>query len=281
LSILVTIVHISDLHFGKSFVNTEDSFVYKTLGGTPVKGRFPHSYAVALMLRRKILEIVKFRERQGIPVAIVDTGDRTRSGRESQFRTADQFLKTLGADVRSIPGNHDCWKGKYPHPARYPIFVAVDLPRGSVHYYGLNSNESSRHWLLSAGQIREPQLVRLCRQLREGAGSAVQIVGLHHPVAVPPGMPDSLSLANREAIAGRLIDAGADLILAGHVHYFAHPAPRHFIASTACQLQVPPHCNDEHGFNVFDIHTNRVEFYRFRRGYDDNEFTVDRELTNS
>lgn len=94
---------------------------------------------------------------------------------------------------------------------------------------------------------------------------AIQIVCLHHPLRASGA--DDLPLLDRQSIEADLFIAGADLVLAGHVHYFdafdsLPGAPIEFTAGTACRMA----SSVGHSFNVFDIHPQLIRWQKYERG---------------
>ena len=188
------VLHLSDLHFGAG----DDEAIER---GTPV------------LLERFAPELV------------IASGDLSHRGREDQLSRAARFLRSLGPPVLAIPGNHDI---PYTFPARFtrsfreferqwqttePTYASETL-----HVVGLNS---VRPWRHQSGGIRTRQLTAAEERLRRAAPDAFQIVVLHHHLIGAPWRSRKKPVARRNYVLASLVEAGADLILAGHIHQAA------------------------------------------------------------
>jgi 3',5'-cyclic AMP phosphodiesterase CpdA len=164
------------------------------------------------------------------PALVVASGDLTHRGRRDQHERAAAFLKRLGPPVLAIPGNHDI-----PHtfPARFtrsfaeferhwettrPVFRS-----DALHVVGLNS---VRPWRHQSGALRHGELRHAAELLGEAAPGALRIVALHHHLLGAPWRTRKKPVARRNEVLAGLVDAGAELILAGHIHQ-ATIAERH------------------------------------------------------
>jgi len=156
------------------------------------------------------------------PELIVASGDLTHRGRPDQHEAAATFLRSLGPPVLAIPGNHDI---PYTFPARFtrtfaeferhwettePIFRSQAL-----HVVGLNS---VRPWRHQSGGIRDAQLARARELLAEAPEGAVRVVALHHHLVGAPWRSRKKPVSRRSHVLAALVDSGAELILAGHIH---------------------------------------------------------------
>jgi 3',5'-cyclic AMP phosphodiesterase CpdA len=159
---------------------------------------------------------------QVAPELVVASGDLTHRGRREQHDAAAAFLRSLGPPVLAIPGNHDI---PYTFPARFtrtfaeferhwettqPVFTSPTL-----HVVGLNS---VRAWRQQSGGIRESQLERARRLLSQAPPGAVRVAALHHHLIGAPWRSRKKPVSRRSHVLAALVDAGAELILAGHIH---------------------------------------------------------------
>jgi 3',5'-cyclic AMP phosphodiesterase CpdA len=159
------------------------------------------------------------------PELIVVTGDLAHRGRRREHERAAAFLRALGRPLLAIPGNHDI---PYTFPARFtrpwaeferqweavePHFQSED-----VVVVGLNS---VRPWRHQSGGIRTHQIGHACRLLAEAPSGALRVVALHHHLIGAPWRSRKKPVAKRSAVLAGLVDAGAELILAGHIHQAA------------------------------------------------------------
>ena len=160
------------------------------------------------------------------PELIVASGDLTHRGRRDQHERAARFLRSLGAPVLAIPGNHDM---PYTFPARFTRTFAeferqwqTTEPTHSspaLHVVGLNSARPYRH---QGGALRNDQLRDAAERLRAAPDGAYRIVVLHHQMLGAPWRASrKRPVSHRNRVLRALVAAGADLILAGHIHQAA------------------------------------------------------------
>ena len=159
------------------------------------------------------------------PELIVATGDLTHRGRPEQHDRAAEFLRGLGRPVLAVPGNHDI---PYRPIARFTRTFEqferlwqTDEPvyrSDRLHVIGLNS---VRPWLHQSGRIRRAQLEHAARLLAESAPGALRVVVLHHHLLGAPWRSRKRPVRGRSRVLAGLVDAGAELILAGHIHQAA------------------------------------------------------------
>jgi 3',5'-cyclic AMP phosphodiesterase CpdA len=156
------------------------------------------------------------------PELVVATGDLTHRGRPEQHAAAAAFLRSFGPPVLAIPGNHDI---PYTFPARFtrtftefqrqwqttePVYRSPTL-----HVVGLNSVRAWRH---QSGGIRDEQLSRARGQLAAAPEGALRVVALHHHLIGAPWRSRKKPVSRRSHVLTALVDSGAELILAGHIH---------------------------------------------------------------
>jgi 3',5'-cyclic AMP phosphodiesterase CpdA len=169
------------------------------------------------------------------PDLLVATGDMSHRGRPEQLQRSAQLLRDLGLPLLAVPGNHDI---PYTFPARFtrtfeqweraygdtqPLYVS-----DSLVVVGLNS---VRGWLHQAGALRDDQLRLAATRLREASEVAYRVVALHHHLTAPPWPKESKKpIRDRDGVLRALAEAGADLVLSGHVHQVALAERREFEA---------------------------------------------------
>jgi 3',5'-cyclic AMP phosphodiesterase CpdA len=190
----VRLLHISDLHAG----SVEET-------------------AVEQSLERLIARVT--------PELIAVTGDLTHRGRRREHERAATFLRGLGKPLLVVPGNHDI---PYTFPARFtrpwaeferqwetvePVFRSESLV-----VVGLNS---VRPWRHQSGGIRRSQIAGTLEQLAEAPEGALRVVCLHHHLIGAPWRSRKRPVSRRSEVLAGLVDAGAELILAGHIHQAA------------------------------------------------------------
>jgi 3',5'-cyclic AMP phosphodiesterase CpdA len=166
------------------------------------------------------------------PDLIVATGDLTHRGRRAQHEHAAAYLRGLGRPLLAIPGNHDI---AYTFPARFrhPFaeFERQWQTAEPVHssdglfVVGLNS---VRPWRHQSGGIRSSQIARAADLLANAPEGALKVVALHHHLIGAPWRSRKKPVSRRSEVLAGLVDAGAELILAGHIHQAAVSARHDF-----------------------------------------------------
>lgn len=160
------------------------------------------------------------------PQLVVASGDLTHRGTREQHEAAAALLRGLGPPVLAVPGNHDV---PYTLPARLtrpwaefdrlwgttePVVV---LP--GVHVVGLNSARPLRQ---QGGALSRAQLADAAARLGRAETDALRVAVLHHHlVGAPWRAARKRPVSHRSRVLRALVDAGADLILAGHIHQSA------------------------------------------------------------
>jgi 3',5'-cyclic AMP phosphodiesterase CpdA len=159
------------------------------------------------------------------PQLVVASGDLAHRGRPEQLERAAELLRSLGPPVLAVPGNHDL-----PYtPARFvrpwTAFERVwetTEPTASapgLHVVGLNSARPFRH---QGGALSGTQLERAAERLAAAETGALRVVVLHHHlIGAPWRATRKRPVSRRNHVLRALLDAGADLILAGHIHQAA------------------------------------------------------------
>jgi 3',5'-cyclic AMP phosphodiesterase CpdA len=159
------------------------------------------------------------------PELIIVTGDLAHRGRRREHERAASFLRGLGRPLLVIPGNHDIaytFPARFTHPFREferewktvePVHRSED-----VLVVGLNS---VRPWRHQSGGIRTHQLRRAAELLARAPAGALRVVALHHHLIGAPWRSRKKPVARRSEVLAGLVDAGAELILAGHIHQAA------------------------------------------------------------
>lgn len=189
---MTVILHVSDTHFG-----TEQ-----------------HSVAEALLALARTAR----------PEVVLLGGDITQRARGSQFDRARRFADALGAPVLAVPGNHDiplfnlAVRVLDPYG---PYRRAFGSNREPVHAsdtvlaIGVDSTRAYRH---KHGTVSERQVRRVSEWLSGARPEQIRIILMHHPV-VAKEERDNANLARGHEYAVRAwTQAGADLILGGHIH---------------------------------------------------------------
>ncbi|HEX4933729.1 MAG TPA: metallophosphoesterase, partial [Gemmatimonadaceae bacterium] len=132
------------------------------------------------------------------------------------------FLRSLELPLLTVPGNHDI---PYTFPKRFsaPWREFERLWETTEQVYrsdelvvaGLNS---VRPWRHQSGRVRDDQVRHAHDAFRGAPESAYRIAVLHHHLLGAPWRSRKKPVAKRNRVLGGLVEAGADLILAGHIH---------------------------------------------------------------
>lgn len=169
------------------------------------------------------------------PEILLATGDLTHRGKADQLEEARALLDGVGVPLLAVPGNHDI---PYTIPARFTrtfeAWRAVFGDPEPVHeapgllVVGLNS---VRPWRQQGGALEEFQVARAVERLRAAPEHALRVVALHHHLANPPWRAKrKRPLRHRDRVLRALADAGAELVVSGHVHQAAAAERREFEA---------------------------------------------------
>ena len=159
------------------------------------------------------------------PDLIVLSGDITQRARRKQFRVARAFVDRLGVAVTlAIPGNHDiplfnvAARLFYPY-ANYSREFGTELEpvfeSDQLLVIALNTTRFYRH---TDGEVSIEQIERVAQRLEQAAPTQLCIVVTHQPVAVTRAQDETNLLHGRVEAIHRWAQAGADLILGGHIH---------------------------------------------------------------
>ncbi len=202
-----TIVHVSDLHFGRTDPEMVDG------------------------LNRSISE--------SAPDLVIISGDFTQRAKESEFQQARAFLEKLPARWLAVPGNHDIrlydLYGRFIRPLEgYRKYISENLEPSymdtELTVTGINT---ARSLIFKGGRINRNQVDRICRELNEGSPESIKILVAHHPLDLPQGRDQALAGRARMALAA-LATAGIDMILSGHLHVA-------YLSETAEKLRIGGH----------------------------------------
>ena len=202
-----TIVHLSDIHFGR----------------------------VDPRLVTPLVDTI----RAIAPDLVAISGDLTQRARRHQFRQARAFLAQLPFPTLIVPGNHDVplfnLAARFIDPfGGYRRHVADNLEPvyddEEMIAVGLNSARSLPFH--GGGRLNEEQVAQAAARLESAPAEALRIVVTHHPFDLPAGHGDEHLIGRSDMAMPRLAAAGADLFLAGHLHvsHVGHTAERYQIA---------------------------------------------------
>jgi 3',5'-cyclic AMP phosphodiesterase CpdA len=187
-----TLVHLSDLHFGR----------------------------VDEALLEPLRECVAAVD----PHLVVISGDLTQRARPEQFEQARQFLDTLPGPQLVVPGNHDVplhnvFK-RFVNPLKnYKRHISGDLePFYSDDEIAVAGVNTARSFTIKDGRINQEQVALLLERFNALDDHITKIVVTHHPFDLPAHRDDD-DLVRRASMAMRAFAAcGADILLSGHMH---------------------------------------------------------------
>ena len=170
------------------------------------------------------------------PELVVASGDLTHRNRPPEHERAAALLHSLERPLLVIPGNHDIprmppWRFTSTFAEFQRVWPELEPVYRSERLVvcGLNS---VRPWKQQGGALRTSQLEHVARTLAEAPAGALRVVTCHHHLVGAPWRSRKRTIANRSTVLGALVDAGAELILSGHVHQSAVSERREFEVTT-------------------------------------------------
>lgn len=159
------------------------------------------------------------------PDIVVLSGDITQRARHAQFAAARRLVERLAAPaLLAIPGNHDiplfnlparvlapygAWKRVFGADLE-PFHEAEDLL-----IIGVNTTRAYRH---KHGELSARQVSRVAARLRAASPGKLRIVVTHHPMDVTHATDEVDRVRGHARAAREWADAGADLVMGGHIH---------------------------------------------------------------
>ena len=159
------------------------------------------------------------------PQLVVASGDLAHRGRRQELERAASLLRSLGPPVLAVPGNHDLLytPSRFVRPwAEFEQVWQTTEPTTSLpglHVVGLNSARPFRH---QGGALGRAQLESAAERLGRAENGALRVAVLHHHlIGAPWRARHKRPVSRRNHVLRTLVDAGADLILAGHIHQAA------------------------------------------------------------
>jgi 3',5'-cyclic AMP phosphodiesterase CpdA len=203
--VLTRVLHVSDLHVGRR--------------------ESPAAHEALLRLAERLE-----------PELVIASGDLAHRGRREQLEGAKALLRALDRPVLAVPGNHDI---PYTFPARFtrPWAEFERLwettqpvhPGERVFAVGLNS---VRPWRHQSGRVTDAQLTHAAALFASAPPKALRVAVLHHHLIGAPWRSRKRPVAKRNHVLASLVQSGAELILAGHIHQSTVAERREFEVST-------------------------------------------------
>ena len=200
-----TIVHLSDLHFGRIDPALLD----------------PLAHAVNELR----------------PDVVAVSGDLTQRARSHQFTQARTFLDRLPKPQIVVPGNHDVplynvFARFVDRLDKFQQYITPDLaPSYLDDELAICGVNTARSWTFKSGRINEEQVAWLREKLCDLDDRIVKMVVSHHPFDLPEGHHERNLLGRARMAMDTLASCGADVFLAGHLHvsHTGHSATRYKI----------------------------------------------------
>lgn len=157
------------------------------------------------------------------PSLVLVSGDLTQRAKEEQFKAARVFFDALPAPCLVIPGNHDVplydlWD-RFVHPLeRYRRYVSDELmPTYADDELAVVGLTTAHGFTFKDGKVTIEQALAAASFLA-GQGERFKIVLAHHPFVVPAGRPKRERVDGADLVTPILRDAGAEVVLSGHLH---------------------------------------------------------------
>jgi 3',5'-cyclic AMP phosphodiesterase CpdA len=240
-----SIVHLSDLHFGR--VNA----------------------GVVTPLVDAITRIN--------PDLVAVSGDLTQRARSHQFAEARAFLDRLPNPQLIVPGNHDVPLhnvfARFAQPlTKYRRYITSDLrPFHHDEEIAVLGVNTARSLTIKNGRINKGQLAWMRERFCDLDPAVVRIVVTHHPFDLPEGHHERDLVGRARMAMAVLASCGADLFLAGHLHvsHTTHSATRYRIKGhSALVVQAGTAVSDrgrgeENSFNVLRVDRPDITVERF------------------
>jgi len=189
---VTTLLHISDTHFG-----TEQAPVVEALA------------ALATKLSPQLLVI---------------SGDITQRARAAQFAAARRFIDRLALPFVSIPGNHDLTvlnplaRLLAPYTGYRRTFGDELEPVHESDTLLVQCVKTTRWWRHVEGEVNAAQVERVAARLSRARPEQLRVVVVHQPLHVEGEYETRHLLRGRDLALSRWAEAGADVVLGGHIH---------------------------------------------------------------
>jgi 3',5'-cyclic AMP phosphodiesterase CpdA len=239
-----TLVHLSDLHFGRVDAALLDP------------------------LRDLIQRLA--------PDVVIVSGDLTQRAKSEEFEAARAWLDTLPGPQIIVPGNHDISLynvlRRFLMPLdRYKRYITDDLNPvyidGEIAVLGVNT---ARSLTFKDGRVNQEQVDQIRATLSGLSPDVTRVVVTHHPFDLPGA--DEADLVDRADMAMTAFsELGIDVLMAGHLHlsHAGNTQARYKIseyaalvvqAGTATSTRERGEVNS---FNVIRIEAQRIEVDRY------------------
>jgi 3',5'-cyclic AMP phosphodiesterase CpdA len=187
-----TLVHLSDLHFGR--------------------------------VDQELLDPLRELVHRIAPNVVVVSGDLTQRAKSEEFEQARTWLDTLPGPQIIVPGNHDISLynvfRRFVLPLdRYKRYITDDLDPvyidDEIAVLGVNT---ARSLTFKDGRVNKEQVAKIRATLDGLPQNVTRVVVTHHPFDLPQGAEER-DLVDRAGMAMEVFAGlGIDLLMAGHLH---------------------------------------------------------------
>jgi len=242
---LRTLVHLSDLHFGR----TDPDLIAPLIAQIGAIG----------------------------PDLIVVSGDLTQRARSGEFQAARAFLDALPASWLAVPGNHDVPLYDVARRLLAPLAkyrrhffdqVEPTYVDDEIVVLGINT---ARALTIKDGRINLRQMALIRSRFANLDPGLIKIIVSHHPFDLPATFRAGDLVGSAALGMATFADCGVDLLLAGHVHasHAANSSVRHKIdAYAALMVQAGTATStrgrgESNSFNVLQVEACRITVQRY------------------
>jgi len=251
------IVHMSDLHFGR----TDDAVVESLI-------------ETANSIR---------------PDLVVVSGDLTQRARSKEFVAARAFLDSLPKPQIVVPGNHDVplynvYK-RFVRPLEgYAEHITNDLAPfyadDEIAVIGVNT---ARSLTIKDGRINKGQVAEIASRFSSFGDEILKIVVTHHPFDLPSGFSKGDLVDRAEKALPEIAESGVDIILSGHLHLknisssterYATNEGRSLLIIQAGTATSTRGRGERNSFNLLELNDDRLSVSHYEIAQKDQPFEV-------
>ncbi|MGZ8318597.1 MAG: metallophosphoesterase family protein [Telluria sp.] len=211
------------------------------------------------------------------PDVVVVSGDLTQRAKAEQFEEARAWLDTLPGPQIIVPGNHDISLydvfRRFVLPLdRYKRYITDDLEPvyidDEIAVMGVNT---ARSLTFKDGRVNEDQIASIRARMSGLDRHITRIVVTHHPFDLPM-TADDRDLVNRAPMAMEAFaHCGVDVLLSGHMHasHAGSTSERYLMNEYAALVVQAGTATSTRGrgevnsFNVVRVEHDRVEVDRY------------------
>jgi 3',5'-cyclic AMP phosphodiesterase CpdA len=240
-----TLVHLSDLHFGRVDAELLDP------------------------LRELVQRIA--------PTAVVVSGDLTQRAKSEQFEEARTWLDTLPGPQIVVPGNHDISLynvfRRFVLPLdRYKRHITEELDPvyidDEIAVLGVNT---ARSLTWKDGRVNKEQVEKIRTTLAGLPPEVTKVVVTHHPFDLPDGAKEEDLVERAHMAMDVFAECGVDLLMAGHLHqsHAGNTEARYKISEYAALVVQAGTATSTRGrgevnsFNVLRVERQKIEVDRY------------------